>query len=163
MQRHRQVAAAPQRRASETWNAIAELVVATLDRSPHIAASDVSAAMEAVGSVGRVLVAGGHLDKYALVVVADPVYLNITTTSGVAATNLNEDLGPVPGGATSTEWTIHLPTPDPLGDAVRSAVSGVSHVSADDPPGESMSKSSPAEQANVLNLAALAQRAQERE
>ena len=51
------------------------------------------------------LVAGGHLDKHALVVVADPVYLNITTVSGIAATNLDEDLGPVPGGATSTEWT----------------------------------------------------------
>ena len=162
MQRHRQVAAAPQRRASETWDAISELVVATLDRSPHIVASDVAAAMDAASTVGRVLVAGGHLDIHALVVVAEPVYLNIKTVSGIAATSLDEDLGPVPGGATSSEWTIHLPTPDPVGDAVRSAVSGVSHLSADEPPGESTSKSSTAEQAGALNLAALAQRAQER-
>ena len=50
MQRHRQVAAAPQRRASETWDAISELVVATLDRSPHIVASDITAAMDAASA-----------------------------------------------------------------------------------------------------------------
>jgi hypothetical protein len=162
MQRHRQVAAAPQRRASETWDAISELIVATLDRSPHIVAGDVATAMEAASTVGRALVAGGHLDKHALVVVADPVYLNITTVSGIAATNLDEDLGPVPGGAMSTEWTIHLPTPEPVGDAVRSAVAGVSHLSAEEPPGESTAKAAASERASVLNLDALAQRARER-
>jgi hypothetical protein len=96
------------------------------------------------------------------VVVADPVYLNITTVSGVAATTLDEDLGPVPGGATATDWTIYLPTPDPLAESVRAAISGVSHLSAEEPPSESTSKSAASEQVGVLNLDALAQRAQER-
>ena len=129
MQRHRQVAAAPQRRASETWDAIGQLVTNTLDRSPHITSDDVASAMEHASTVGRALVAAGHLDKHAIVVVADPVYLNITTVSGSAATNLDEDLGPVPGGATASEWMIYLPTPDPVGDVVRSAVVGSSHLS----------------------------------
>jgi hypothetical protein len=162
MQRHRQVAAAPKRRASDTWDAIAELVGATLDRSPHIAASDVAAEMESASAIGRALVAAGHLDKYAIVVVADPIYLNITTVSGSAATDLEEDLGPVPGGATATGWTVFLPTPDPVGDAVRTGVAGLPHFSADEPPGETMTKSASSEEANVLNLDALAQRAQER-
>lgn len=162
MQRHRQVAAAPQRRASETWDAIGQLIGATLDRSPHITASDVAATMEHASTVGRALVAAGHLDKHAVVVVADPIYLNITTVSGVAASTLDEDLGPVPGGATATDWTIYLPTPDPLSESVRAAVAGVSHLSAEEPPGESTSKAAASEQVSVLNLDALAQRAQER-
>jgi len=162
MQRHRQVAAAPERRASETWEAIGQLVVATLERSPDIAGSDVAAAMDAASSVGRMLVAGGHLDKHAVVVVANPVYLNITTVSGIAATNLDEDLGPVPGGTTASAWTIYLPSPDHLGDAVRSAITGSSHLSAEEPPAESTTKSANSEGANVLNLDALAQRLQER-
>lgn len=162
MQRHKQVAAAPVRRASETWEAIGELILATLDRSPNIAANEVMAAMNAACSVGRALVAGGHLEKHPVVVVADPVYLIITTVSGVAATNFEEDLGSVPGGATATDWTIYLPTPDPLGDIVRSALAGVVHLSADDPPGESITKSAPPlAGANMLNLDALARRAQE--
>jgi hypothetical protein len=162
MQRHRQVAAAPKRRASETWEAIEQLIIATLGRSPRITAGDVAAALEPARTVGRALVAAGHLDKHAVVVAADPVYLNITTVSGTGATNLDEDLGPVPGGAGATEWTIYLPTPDPVGDAVRSAVAGSSHLSADEPPGETTSKAAGPEQASVLNLDALARRAQER-
>jgi hypothetical protein len=161
MQRYRQVAAAPQRRASETWEAIGELVLATLDRSPSIAASDVIAAMNAASAIGRVLVAGGFTDSHPVVLIADPVYLNITTVSGVAATNLDEDLGPVPGGATATEWTIYLPTPDPLGNAVRTAIAGVLNLSADVPPGESMSKSANFGASGMLDLDALARRTQE--
>lgn len=162
MQRHRQVAAAPQRRASETWEAVGRLISATLERSPHIAASDVSAALEHASTVGRALVAAGHLDKHAIVVVAEPIYLNITTVSGMAATTLDEDLGPVPGGATATDWTIYLPTPEPVAEAVCAAVSGASHLSAGEPPVESISKSAASDPQSVLNLDALAQRAQER-
>lgn len=162
MQRHRQVAAAPQRRASETWEAIGKLIGATLDRSPHISVDDVFSTMEHASSVGRALVAAGHLDKHALVVVADPIYLNITTVSGVAATTLDEDLGPVPGGATATDWMIYLPTPEPVAEAVRAAASGASHLSAEEPPDESASKAAAPVRASVLNLDALAQRAQER-
>ena len=161
MQRHRQVAAAPERSTSDTWEAIAQILAATLDRSPNIDASDVAGAMDAVSGVGRALVAGGHLEKHAVVLVADPVHVNITTVSGKGATGLDEDLGPVPGGATATDWTIYLPTPDPVGDAVRSAVKGVAHLSADEPPSEWVTKSAMSEGASVLNLDALAQRALE--
>jgi len=82
MQRHRQVAAAPQRGHLITWDAIAELVVATLDRSPHIVASDVTAAMEAAKQRRKSARCRWAPGKYALVVVADPVYLNITTVYG---------------------------------------------------------------------------------
>lgn len=162
MQRYRQVAAAPSRKASETWEVIGQLVVSTLEKSPHISGSDVAAVMEIASSAGRMLVAGGHLEKNAIVVVADPVYLNITTVSGVAATKLEEDLTPIPGGTTAREWTIYLPTPDPIGNAVRSAITGSSHLSTEEPPDESTTKSASSENESVLNLDALARREWER-
>jgi len=163
MQRHRQVAAAPERKASETWEAIGQLVVATLERSPHITRSDVAAAMRAAGPVGVMLVAGGHLETHPLVIVADPVYLSVTTVSGGAAMRLDEDLGPVPGGAAARDWTIYVPTPDPVGGAVRAALGGSPHLSSAAPPAESVAKSEKAAGASVLNLDALAKRARESE
>lgn len=160
MQRHRQVAAAPERKASDTWEAIARLLGGTLERSPHISVSDVYTAMDKSSGVGRALIAGGHLEKHSIVLVADPIHLSINTVSGVAASNLDEDLGPVPGGATATDWMIHLPTPDPIGDTVRSAIKGVAHLSAE-PPAESSTKSATSEAESVLNLDALARRAEE--
>jgi len=161
MQRHRQVAAAPHRKASETWEAIEKLVTSTLERSPRITGKDVAAALKAASPVGIMLVAGGHLDKHPVVVVADPVYLTISTVSGDAALSLDEDLGPVPGGTTVTEWTVYLPTPDPVGDAVRSAITGAAHLSADEPPGESTTKAARLSEGSVLDLDALANRARE--
>jgi hypothetical protein len=161
MQRHRQVAAAPVRRASETWETIGQLIVDTLDRSPHIERSAIEAAVEAASTVGRALVAAGHLDEYPVVVVADPLYLDITTVSGGPASTLEENLGPVPGGATSTDWMIYLPTPDPVADAVRAAVAAHSHLSAEEPPADSGTYLAKVETESVLNLAALADRARE--
>lgn len=163
MQRHRQVAAAPERRATEAWDAIGRLVAATLERSPSISRDEVITTMGSAAGVGAMLVAGGHLDTHPVVVVADPVYLSITTLSGTAATKLDEDLGPVPGGAIADEWTIYLPTPEPVGDAVRAAVAGLPHLSADEPPSESATKSARSSIASPLNLNALAQRGQERQ
>jgi hypothetical protein len=158
MQRHRQIAAAPLRKSSETWDAIGQIVVSTLEKSPHISGIDVAKAMDIAGAAGRILVAGGHLEKNAIVVVADPVYLRITTVSGVDATKLEEDLSPVLGGTTASDWTIYLPTPDPIGNAVRSVATGSSHLSTGSPPSETSTKSARSNDEDVLNLGALAHR-----
>lgn len=133
MQRYRQIGAAPRRSASETWSVITTLVVGTLERSPSITAADVAAAMECAAPAGRMLIAAGHLDRHAVLVTADPVDLAITTVSGMAALTLDENLAPVPGGATATSWMIYLPDPEPLTVAVRSAVVGSAHLLAGDP------------------------------
>lgn len=163
MQRHRQVAAAPVRRASETWDAIGALIIDTLDRSPNIERTAIESAVEAASAVGRALVAAGHLDAHPVVVVADPVYLNITTVSGTEATNLDENLGPVPGGAMVTDWMIYLPTPDPIAEAVRAATASHANLSSDEPPAESATPTTKAASSDsALNLAALAERAEGR-
>jgi hypothetical protein len=159
MQRHRQIGTAPRRSASETWSVISALVVETLERSPEIAAGDVAAAMDCAAPAGRMLIAGGHLDRHAVVVAADPVDLSIITVSGAAALTLEENLGPVPGGASATNWMVYLPAPEPLAAAVRRAIAGSTYLRAGDPAARAAVKTAgPTAGAGLVDLEALARR-----
>jgi hypothetical protein len=159
MQRHRQIGAAPRRSASETWSVISTLVVETLERSPEIAAGDVAAAMDCAAPAGRMLIAGGHLDQHAVIVAANPVDLSITTVSGTAALILEEDLAPVPGGATATNWMVYLPAPEPLADVVRRATAGSTYLRAGDPATRAAVKTAPPTVGDgLVDLDALARR-----
>lgn len=144
MHRYRSIAAAPIRAASESWQIIRQLVQDTLERSEHIGATDVVDAMQIAAQAGRMLIAAGHLESAPLILVAGDLHLEITTVSGDQAFSLEENLNPVPGGATATEWTVHLPSDGPLGTAVRDVVAASEHLSADLPKASS-AKSSLAE------------------
>lgn len=109
MQRRREIASSPQRGAEETWQIITELVGATLERSPNIARSAVDATMAGADGVGRMLIAGGHLEANPIVVVAGQLWLEIATISGDRALTIEENLNPVPGAATADDWTVHIP------------------------------------------------------
>jgi hypothetical protein len=134
LRRHRDIAAAPSRSATATWQAITDLIVNTLDRSPHIDRSEVESVMATAATVGRPLVAGGHLDQHLLTLLADPVHCAIRTISGAAALSFEENLDPIPGGGQATDFTLHLPTPDPLEGLVRATAERSPHLSADPPP-----------------------------
>ena len=162
MRRHRQIAATPARPASGAWAAVSQMVVDTLDRSTLISRADLETAMAFVAPVGALLVAGGHLDRYPLVVVAHPVHLSITTVSGSDALQLDEDLTPVPGGSSAEDWIIYVPTPDPLGHAVRAAIAGIEHLSADTPPSDSSGSSYKVASKGLIDLDALARRRMEK-
>lgn len=110
-----------------------DLLADTLERSPEIERADVEAAMADASGVGRMLVAGGHLEKNALVTVAGELWLEITTVSGGGALTLEENLNPVPGGTTASDWTIFLPGCEPLAKLVRETARGHEHLSADEP------------------------------
>jgi hypothetical protein len=162
LKRHRDIAAAPLRGASATWQVIAQLIADSLERSNVIDRSDVEAAMAAAAPVGRHLVAGGHLDRMPLTVVAAPIYCTIGTVSGTAALSLEENLDPVPGGATATEFVVYLPTPTPIARMVEETATGSPHLSAAAPPDDgddartTTAKSDAS--AGLLNLEALARR-----
>jgi hypothetical protein len=133
LQRHRDVAAAPRRPATATWQAITDLVADTLDRSPHLTRADVEGVLLTARIAGLPLVAGGHLDKHPITLVAGAVNCTIGTVSGTAALSLEENLSPIPGGASAIEFTLHLPTPDPLEDLVRTTAQRSRHLSAEPP------------------------------
>lgn len=158
MQRHRYIAAAPERRSSETWDTIAELIATTLARSGDISAEDVAAALEVVGPIGTMLIAGGHVEKEPIIVVAGTLHLSIFTVSGDAASTLEENLAPVPGATSATAWTIYIPIPEPLADTVHTAFAGTAHVSTNTPPEDADAVATTRTADSVLNKEALARR-----
>lgn len=130
MLRRRSVAAAPARSASETWQVIANLLADTLDRSPNIERADVEDATRHAAGVGRMLVAGGHLERDPITLVAGELQLEIIAVSGDEALSIDENLNPVPGGASADAWTIHLPPCPPLTSVVEDAAEGHEHLSS---------------------------------
>jgi hypothetical protein len=134
LRRHRDISAAPRRSATGTWQAITDLIADTLDQSPHINRDEIESAMATAATVGLPLVAAGHLDQHPLTLVADPVHCAIRTISGTAALSFEENLKPIPGGGQANDFTLHLPTPNPLEDLVRATAERSPHLSADPPP-----------------------------
>lgn len=139
MRRSRTIAASPVRSASTTWRAITDLVADTIATSPALSRSEAEQAMAVAAPVGRMLIAGGHLDRNPLTLIAGLVHCEITTASGAAALAAEENLNPVPGAAAANTFTIHLPTPDPLGAVVTAAVADHARLS-DAVPAEPESK-----------------------
>lgn len=133
MQRHRAIAASPQRVAAEVWTAVGELIGDTLERSAYIDRAEVDAALVPLDGIARMLISAGHLEKHPMVLVADELWLEITAVSGGAALTLEENLNPVPGGAGASDWTLYVPQVEPMAKLVRSAVKGHAHLSADEP------------------------------
>jgi len=149
MQRRRTIACAPARGTSQAWEVLSDLLIDTLDRSAHIERADVEAALNGAGGVGRQLIAGGHLESKPITLVAEDLYLEITTVSGDEALTLEENLNPVPGGAPVREWTVHLPPCEPLAAHVEAAAATHDRLSADPPPAPSAATDAAATEAAV--------------
>lgn len=157
MQRHRAIAAAPLRASTETWDVIEEVISATLGASPHIDSAEVRAALQAARPVGQHLVAGGYLKKSPIILIADPLRLDITTVHGDEALKHEEDATKVPGAAEASDWMIHLPTPDPLAEIVREVAKSNKHLSSEKPSEQSEAHENVA-QASAIDRDALRRR-----
>jgi hypothetical protein len=134
MQRHRQIAAAPERTTSESVGVIADLIRDSLTRSDKLDVATIDDALTTAKPALLALTAGGHLDRDALVVIAAQMHLSITTVSGDGALSLEENLAAVPGAASATEWLLYLPTPAPLTDMVTVIADKHANLSAAEPP-----------------------------
>jgi hypothetical protein len=136
LERHRKIAASPQRTSAECWQTIADLIRDSLERSPHITAGEIEASLGVTTGIGRQLVAGGHLDRErnSVTVIAADLHLSLSTVSGDRALSLEENLNFVPGAARAEDWTIYLPTPDPLGPTIEKLAATDAHLSDEKPP-----------------------------
>jgi hypothetical protein len=152
------IASSPRRNTSETWCAITDLIADTLDRSPSLNRPDVEEQLVPLDQVARMLISAGHLETHPVVLVAEDLWVEISTVSGTAALTLDENINPVPGGATATDWTLHVPQVEPMAKLVRTAVKGHDHLSADEP--TELTKEA-ARSGGPLDLEALALWAQE--
>jgi hypothetical protein len=160
MLRHRVIAAAPARPATQTWQTITRLIADTLDRSSSIDRSDVMAALNKAEPAGLMLIAGGHLEQQPLTLVAAPIHLEITTVSGVDALREDEDVEPVVGGASATGWHLYFPTPEPVGPAIKKIVASIACLTTATPPCSTDAHAS--KSASLISAAGLERLAQER-
>jgi len=156
MERRRVIAAAPIRSASDAWNVVSTLLADTLERSPSIPAGTVAKELAPLNGLGPALIAGGHLEDKGLVLVDEGFHLTIVVMTADAALEVEENLGPVPGGATATDgWTLHLPPAGPLDRAVSAAVKGSSHLSVEAPPTSAPARKEGGTRESLLDLDAL--------
>ncbi|GAA5121303.1 hypothetical protein [Haloechinothrix salitolerans] len=136
MLRRRQIAASPLRGASETWTVVTQLVADTIATSSALARDEAEAAMQAAASAGRMLIAGGHLDRHPLTLIAGAAHCEITTTYGKPALTHEENLNPIPGAAKAENFTIYLPSPPPLQAVISEVVADHHNLSDAAPPAE---------------------------
>ena len=135
MKRHRTIAAAPIRSAADAWQVVSRLLAETVERSPNVPAGSVATELATLGGLGPALIAGGHLESNGLVLVDVGIHLTLFVATGDAALRVEENLNPVPGGATATnDWMLHLPAVEPLNASIATAVARSSHLSAAKPP-----------------------------
>lgn len=158
MQRRRDFAGSPVRSASTVWDAISQLVIDTLVRSPHISEHQVTTALDAAAPAGTMLIAAGYLESYPVILVADELELSLFTVSGTSAFSVDENLNPVPGAGNADDWILHLPTPEPIGSSIATQISGVAHLSSESPDAAATSTMAEQAKSSVLNLQALAER-----
>jgi hypothetical protein len=137
MQRHRQIAAAPTRTASEAWQVVTDLLSDTLERSPKVPDGSVAAELTALAGLGPAMIAGGHLETDGLVLVDEGLHLTIKVLTGDKALEVEENLNPVPGGASATDgWTLYLPSPAALTASISAAAKKSKHLSAESSPAD---------------------------
>ena len=106
--------------------------------------------------LGPALIAGGHLESKGLVVVDNGLHLTIRVFTADAALDVEENLNPVPGGATATDrWILYLPSAGPLDNAIRAAANNSLHLSTDDPPASAPVETSDRASRSLIDVDAL--------
>ncbi|WP_430789186.1 hypothetical protein [Actinoplanes sp. G11-F43] len=155
MQRSRTIAGPPQRTATAAWETAAALICDTLAVSGLVTADTVSAALAPLRGLGPALIAAGHLETGAAVLVSGPLHVSITVATGGAVTEVQENLNPVPGGANATsDWVLYLPNPANFAVPLAAAVQQSAHLSVAAPPEEATAVAA-SSKAGLVDLAAL--------
>lgn len=113
---------------------IIDLVAATLDPSPHIAAKAVRAELSEALPVLSLLASGGHLTDGHLLLLAASLRLTICVPVGEAAVRATADTSAPRGAATAEDWMLYIPTPNGLAELAESTAANCAHVSTDPPP-----------------------------
>lgn len=137
MNASRTIAGRPVRTGDAVAQAIVDLVVATLNPSPHLVSADVRGELEAAIPALSLLASGGHLAHDGVVLAASDLRLTIVVPVGERALSAQENDSAPRGAATANDWSVHLPTPDGLASLIEGTVAACPHVSSDDAPSSS--------------------------
>ena len=156
MERIRLIAAAPVRSASEAWQVLTSLLADTLERSSSVPSGSVAKTLAKLNGLGPALIAGGHLESKGVVLVDEGLHVTIRVLTADAALDVEENLNPIPGGASATDqWTLYFPPAGPLGDALNSVVKGCSHLSTAQPPTSAPTQKSERDKHSLIDVDAL--------
>jgi hypothetical protein len=126
--RHRAIAGTPERSADEATTVLMKLVRETLAPASAVDDAVVGRELDRSRDPIRMLIAGKHLRDSPIVLAAEPLRLEITVVSGDSALTLKESLGKVPGAATATDWSLHIPAPVPIAGWIQDALEDLEHV-----------------------------------
>lgn len=132
--RHRSIAGSPERPATVTATVIVDLIADTLAPATAIDQATVARELTAAVPALRSLIAAKHLSGNPVVLVADPLRVEIRVVSGTNAMGMTEQLGKVPGAATASTWALHLPVGASLGSWIDDCVADLDHVTTDPVP-----------------------------
>ena len=111
--------------------------------------------LSVLDGLGPAMIAGGHLESKGLVLCDVGLHVTITVLTADAALRLNENLNPVPGGASATEgWMLYLPLPGALDANVKAAAKRSVHLSVEPAP-NSAPAAKKGEAASAIDLDAL--------
>jgi hypothetical protein len=104
---------------------VARLITNTLTVGAAVSELEIAAALAPLAGLAPALIAAGHLEKAPLVLVDAAMHLSISVATGAAALELEENLNPVPGGASSTStWMLHVPCPSTFASGLNAVISG---------------------------------------
>lgn len=135
MKRYRTIAGSPVRSASDAWDVFKNLLAETLERSSDVSEGSINSELAVLEGIGPALIAGGHLESDGLVLCDAGLHVTFTFAISDAATKVEENLNPIPGGASATKaWTLYIPLPGTLDSSVIAASEKSSHLSVENPP-----------------------------
>lgn len=152
--RHRSIAGAPHRPAGAAAAQVSEMVTEALTPASAINDTQVTSELDAALPAIRSLIAAKQLADDPIVLVADPLRLEIRVVSGPKALGMDEQLGKVVGAAQATDWSLHVPAGAILASLVTSALAKLAHVTTDPAPTHKQHGAATAD-APVLDLEAL--------
>jgi hypothetical protein len=135
--RRRTIAGAPVRTASESADLVVEMLRETLAPATAIDQDTVQHELDGARDALRMLISAQHLTGDPLVLMAEPLRLEINVAGGAAALKLQENLGKVSGAATAQAFCVHLPAPAPLTAWIEGSLSGLKHITTAPAPAES--------------------------
>jgi len=132
--RHRSIAGSPERTASAAASTVIDMLTETLSPATAIDADVVAAELNAAEPAIRTLIAAKELGEKPVVLLADPLRLEIRVVCGGKAIGMNEQLGKVAGAAQADGWCLHVPPGATLGSSVTDALAPLTHITTDPAP-----------------------------
>ena len=129
MKRERAITGTPVRSGFDSWAALVDVIVASLESSSNIRSGSVAPELARLDGLGPALAGGGYLESDPVVLVADPLHVSFKILTGAAAFAASDSEAVIPGsGTAAAAWCLYLPKIATFAAAVEEAVNDSAHL-----------------------------------